>query len=154
MGLNEVKAKKNAEYFEPSFKKVSFRDEISKPELDSSVKISEIDGQNTGSFKNSFVKHRDNNFSTSEYENSDLAQVKGKKKVKKKVFEDELNNFPKFYNPDQSKQEHNKGKVTSLFHNNPEIPDIAHRAVKPVREVVFSELCFEDLNLHPYMVCA
>lgn len=43
-------------------------------------------------------------------------------------------------------------KVTSLFQNNPEIPHVAHKAVKPIKEAVFSEMNFKDLDLHPYMV--
>ena len=43
-------------------------------------------------------------------------------------------------------------KITSLFGNNPEIPNIPHKAVNPVREIVFSNLGFKDLDIHPYMV--
>lgn len=51
-----------------------------------------------------------------------------------------------------SKPEFVSGKTTSLFYNNPEIPDIPHRAVNPVKEAVFSNLSFENLDLHPFMV--
>ncbi|KAL0276008.1 UNVERIFIED_CONTAM: hypothetical protein PYX00_003695 [Menopon gallinae] len=44
------------------------------------------------------------------------------------------------------------GRHTSLFGNNPEIPQIPHKAVKPLKEPVFSSLCFKDMSLHPYMV--
>ena len=44
------------------------------------------------------------------------------------------------------------GKMSSLFGNNPDIPTIGQRFVKPVNEPVFTEITFADLNIHPYMV--
>ncbi|XP_015126837.1 probable ATP-dependent RNA helicase DDX31 isoform X2 [Diachasma alloeum] len=44
------------------------------------------------------------------------------------------------------------GKVSSLFGNNPDVPTIGQRLVKPVHETVFSERKFSDLGVHPFMV--
>lgn len=44
------------------------------------------------------------------------------------------------------------GKVSSLFGNNPEIPNIGQRFVKPVNESVFTEINFVDLDIHPFTV--
>ncbi|XP_012268954.2 probable ATP-dependent RNA helicase DDX31 [Athalia rosae] len=43
-------------------------------------------------------------------------------------------------------------KISSLFGNNPEIPNIGQRFVKPVDEAVFSVTKFSDFDLHPFMV--
>lgn len=45
-----------------------------------------------------------------------------------------------------------KGKISSLFGNNPDVPTIGQRFVKPVNETVFTEITFADLNIHPFMV--
>ena len=54
----------------------------------------------------------------------------------------------------KEKPRHNKptGKISSLFGNNPEVPNIGQRLVKPVNEVVFSKTAFSDLGLHAYTV--
>ena len=44
------------------------------------------------------------------------------------------------------------GKISSLFGNNPEVPNIGQRFVKPVQEKVFSGNKFSDLEIHPYSV--
>lgn len=44
------------------------------------------------------------------------------------------------------------GKISSLFGNNPDVPTIGQRLVKPVDEPVFTKITFADLNIHPYMV--
>ncbi|KAG7202034.1 hypothetical protein KM043_004718 [Ampulex compressa] len=44
------------------------------------------------------------------------------------------------------------GKISSLFGNNPEVPNIGQRLVKPINEPVFTKLNFTDLNVHPFMV--
>ncbi|XP_034950923.1 probable ATP-dependent RNA helicase CG8611 isoform X2 [Chelonus insularis] len=44
------------------------------------------------------------------------------------------------------------GKISSLFGNNPEIPRIGQRFVKPVHEPVFTKVDFADLGIHPYMI--
>ncbi|KAI7812669.1 putative ATP-dependent RNA helicase DDX31 [Triplophysa rosa] len=43
-------------------------------------------------------------------------------------------------------------KTSSLFKNNPEIPDVHSRAVTRVNENVFTNYTFEELNLHPHLV--
>lgn len=47
---------------------------------------------------------------------------------------------------------HRVGKTSSLFGNNPDVPTIGQRFVKPVHEPVFTEITFADLNIHPFMV--
>lgn len=44
------------------------------------------------------------------------------------------------------------GKVSSLFGNNPEIPSMGQRLVKPINEAVFSGTKFTDFDLHAFMV--
>ncbi|KAJ8285670.1 hypothetical protein GJAV_G00029600 [Gymnothorax javanicus] len=43
-------------------------------------------------------------------------------------------------------------KTSSLFRNNPNIPDICRSAVTPVKEKVFTRDSFADLELHPYLL--
>ncbi|KAK6636924.1 hypothetical protein RUM43_010588 [Polyplax serrata] len=61
-------------------------------------------------------------------------------------------NTDKKYGIFEKKKEFTSGKITSLFYNNPEIPSIPHRAVHPVKEDVFSNVNFDELNLHPFLV--
>ncbi|XP_045513360.1 probable ATP-dependent RNA helicase CG8611 [Pieris brassicae] len=42
--------------------------------------------------------------------------------------------------------------ISSLFKNNPDVPRMGQRAVKPVVEKVFAGRTFQDLNLHPHIV--
>ncbi|XP_012214614.2 ATP-dependent DNA helicase DDX31 [Linepithema humile] len=44
------------------------------------------------------------------------------------------------------------GKTSSLFGNNPDVPTIGQRFVRPVHEPVFTEITFADLNIHPFMI--
>lgn len=59
----------------------------------------------------------------------------------------------KFKGKDERVVNRNSGKVSSLFGNNPDVPNIGQRFVKPVQENVFSGINFSDLNIHPYSVC-
>ena len=43
-------------------------------------------------------------------------------------------------------------KETSLFGNNPEIPRIGQRFVKPIEENVFAGCNFSDLDIHRFSV--
>uniref|UniRef100_A0A9J8CNN4 ATP-dependent RNA helicase n=1 Tax=Cyprinus carpio carpio TaxID=630221 RepID=A0A9J8CNN4_CYPCA len=43
-------------------------------------------------------------------------------------------------------------KTSSLFRNNPEIPDVLSPAVNQVKEKVFTSNMFEELNLHPHLL--
>lgn len=43
-------------------------------------------------------------------------------------------------------------QIAALFKNNPEIPKIGQRHVKPVDEKLFSGKNFADLNVHPFNV--
>ncbi|KAF4113318.1 probable ATP-dependent RNA helicase DDX31 [Onychostoma macrolepis] len=43
-------------------------------------------------------------------------------------------------------------KTSSLFRNNPEIPDVLSPAVNQVKEKVFTSNMFEELDLHPHLV--
>lgn len=44
------------------------------------------------------------------------------------------------------------GWISSLFKNNPQVPRIGQRAVKPIVEKVFAGKTFSDLDLHPHSV--
>lgn len=44
------------------------------------------------------------------------------------------------------------GWISSLFKNNPDVPRIGQRAVKPLVEKVFAEKTFADLDIHPHSV--
>ncbi|RXN10402.1 putative ATP-dependent RNA helicase DDX31 isoform X1 [Labeo rohita] len=43
-------------------------------------------------------------------------------------------------------------KTSSLFRNNPEIPDVLSPAINQVKEKVFTSNTFEELDLHPHLV--
>uniref|UniRef100_UPI00398F8D06 ATP-dependent DNA helicase DDX31 n=1 Tax=Pristiophorus japonicus TaxID=55135 RepID=UPI00398F8D06 len=43
-------------------------------------------------------------------------------------------------------------KTSSLFRNNPEIPEIQRQAVKTLKEKIFTTNSFNELNLHPHLV--
>ncbi|XP_067868441.1 ATP-dependent DNA helicase DDX31 isoform X2 [Heterodontus francisci] len=43
-------------------------------------------------------------------------------------------------------------KTSSLFRNNPEIPEIHRQAVKTLKEKIFTANSFSELNLHPHLV--
>uniref|UniRef100_A0A8C5WKQ5 ATP-dependent RNA helicase n=1 Tax=Leptobrachium leishanense TaxID=445787 RepID=A0A8C5WKQ5_9ANUR len=59
-------------------------------------------------------------------------------------------------NSGKEKEENPKGrssvKTSSLFKNNPDIPDIERPNVKQLQEEVFSSDSFADLDLHPHLV--
>lgn len=59
----------------------------------------------------------------------------------------------KFKGKDEHLMNKSSGKISSLFGNNPEVPNIGQRYVKPVQENVFSGINFSDLDIHPYSVC-
>ncbi|XP_073961519.1 probable ATP-dependent RNA helicase CG8611 [Choristoneura fumiferana] len=44
------------------------------------------------------------------------------------------------------------GWISSLFKNNPDVPRIGQRAVRPLVEKVFAEKTFADLDIHPHSV--
>lgn len=82
--------------------------------------------------------------------------LNNKRPTKSKMKERKVDN--KFDNTknNSSDKPYNKfsGKISSLFGNNPDVPTIGQRLVKPVNESVFSEkITFSDLNIHPFMVC-
>ncbi|GBP56535.1 Probable ATP-dependent RNA helicase CG8611 [Eumeta japonica] len=53
----------------------------------------------------------------------------------------------------QTKQKPRSGGwISSLFKNNPEVPRIGQRAIKPLIEKVFTGNTFTDLDLHPHSV--
>lgn len=58
----------------------------------------------------------------------------------------------KFKGKDEHLMNKSSGKISSLFGNNPEVPNIGQRYVKPVQENVFSGINFSDLDIHPYSV--
>lgn len=52
----------------------------------------------------------------------------------------------------QSNSYKSAGKISSLFGNNPDVPNIGQRLVKPVSESVFTKKNFDDLDIHPFMI--
>lgn len=44
------------------------------------------------------------------------------------------------------------GWISSLFKNNPDVPRIGQKAVKPIVEKVFTGQTFIDLDLHPHSI--
>ncbi|XP_014251205.1 probable ATP-dependent RNA helicase DDX31 [Cimex lectularius] len=66
------------------------------------------------------------------------------------------NDFPKkgkFFKPNKDDVDSNKGKTSSLFHHNPEIPDATDFDVVPIEEPLFSQNTFKSLGvLHPHLV--
>lgn len=44
------------------------------------------------------------------------------------------------------------GWISSLFKNNPQVPRIGQRAIKPIVEKVFAGQTFSDLDIHPHSV--
>ncbi|KAK7173093.1 hypothetical protein R3I93_003042 [Phoxinus phoxinus] len=84
---------------------------------------------------------RSNNRDTEENgDQSEITAAKSPSKVK---------TFPK-----KAPEEHGRPfiKTSSLFRNNPEIPDVLSPAVNLVKEKVFTSNTFEELNLHPHLV--
>lgn len=73
----------------------------------------------------------------------DLSENKGKFQGK---------NYQDLSDDIKIKKSHNSGWISSLFKNNPEIPRIGQRAVKPLVEKVFSGKNFSDLELHPHSI--
>lgn len=77
---------------------------------------------------------------------TDVLNKKKEKKHKKMVNSNkESDKIPKLINKAG-------GKFSSLFGNNPDVPTIGQRFVKPVNEPVFTKITFADLNIHPFMV--
>lgn len=56
--------------------------------------------------------------------------------------------------PKKAPEEHGRPliKTSSLFRNNPEIPDVQSPSVSVVKERVFTNNTFEELDLHPHLV--
>lgn len=44
------------------------------------------------------------------------------------------------------------GWISSLFKNNPDVPRIGQRAVKPIVEKVFTSKTFSELDIHPHSI--
>ncbi|XP_053328379.1 probable ATP-dependent RNA helicase DDX31 [Spea bombifrons] len=53
---------------------------------------------------------------------------------------------------EESTKEKSSVKTSSLFKNNPEVPEIERLKVKQLQEQVFSSDSFSELNLHPHLV--
>ncbi|CAD6222142.1 GSCOCG00000754001-RA-CDS, partial [Cotesia congregata] len=62
------------------------------------------------------------------------------------------NNNEKKYDKERVYNNKPSGKISSLFGNNPDIPKIGQRLVKPVNEPVFSKVTFAELGIHPHEV--
>ncbi|CAH2068384.1 unnamed protein product, partial [Iphiclides podalirius] len=74
----------------------------------------------------------------------DLSENKGKFKEK---------NYQQLSDDLQVKQKPRSGGwISSLFKNNPDVPRIGQKAVKPIVEKVFTGQTFADLDLHPHSI--
>lgn len=74
----------------------------------------------------------------------DLSENKGKFQGK---------NYQEISDDLQVKQKPRNGPwISSLFKNNPDVPKIGQKAVKPVMERVFAGKTFSDLNIHPHSI--
>lgn len=74
----------------------------------------------------------------------DLSENKGKYQGK---------NYQELNDDLQVKQKPRSGAwISSLFKNNPDVPKIGQRAVKPLVEKVFAGTTFADLDIHPHSV--
>ncbi|XP_059047529.1 probable ATP-dependent RNA helicase CG8611 [Achroia grisella] len=74
----------------------------------------------------------------------DLSENKGKYQGK---------NYQEINDELQLKQKPRSGGwISSLFKNNPDVPRIGQRAVKPLTEKVFAGKTFTDLEIHPHSV--
>lgn len=82
--------------------------------------------------------------------NTKETDILNKKKERKE--RNKKRSLNKDWKSDKTPKLMHKGKASSLFGNNPDIPTIGQRLVKPVNEPVFTEITFADLNIHPFMV--
>lgn len=74
----------------------------------------------------------------------DLSENKGKYQGK---------NYQEISDDLQLKQKPRSGPwISSLFKNNPDVPKMGQKAVKPVVEKVFAGKTFSDLNIHPHSI--
>jgi hypothetical protein len=81
---------------------------------------------------------------------NEIKSIDSNKRKKQKYKEKTTNNKK---SDETSKPGHRvSGKASSLFGNNPDIPVIGQRFVKPVDEPIFTEITFADLNIHSFMV--
>ncbi|XP_029166347.1 probable ATP-dependent RNA helicase DDX31 isoform X2 [Nylanderia fulva] len=80
-------------------------------------------------------------------ETIEISNKKNEKKHKRKNVNNyrESNKIPKL-------MPKTGGKISSLFGNNPDVPTIGQRSVKPVDEPVFTEITFADLDVHSFMI--
>ncbi|XP_017886189.1 probable ATP-dependent RNA helicase CG8611 [Ceratina calcarata] len=78
-------------------------------------------------------------------------KISGNKK-KKKQTEKSKNGNDDYVENIKSTSYKSFGKIASLFGNNPEIPNIGQRLVKPINEPIFAGTTFSDLNVHPFMI--
>lgn len=73
----------------------------------------------------------------------DLSENKGKYQGK---------NYQEVTDDLSLKKPRSGGWISSLFKNNPDVPRMGQRAVKPVTEKVFAGTTFSDLDIHPHSV--
>lgn len=76
--------------------------------------------------------------------------IKGPESTKK--FKDKQKNKPESQDGPRKVQNKPGQKTASLFGNNPDIPRIGQRLVKPINETVFAVSSFKELDIHPYTV--
>ncbi|KAL1786717.1 putative ATP-dependent RNA helicase DDX31 isoform X1, partial [Sigmodon hispidus] len=94
------------------------------------------------------TKRRNQISSLSAKKTSDKETARAFKGSSHKVFP------PKKYldNTSTGRQEKPCIKTSSLFKNNPEIPELHRAVVKQAREQVFSPEAFQELDLHPHLI--
>jgi len=105
----------------------------------------DIPKDNFKSDKKYKVVAKESSVSKNTKETDILNKRKEEKHKKKIVNNDKSDETPKLMN-------RGSRKISSLFGNNPDIPNIGQRFVKPVNEPVFTKVTFADLNIHPFMV--
>ncbi|KAJ8677157.1 hypothetical protein QAD02_012944, partial [Eretmocerus hayati] len=81
-----------------------------------------------------------------------LSDGKSTKKFARKISDGKRRKDVSMTSNDGCGNPHSSGKISSLFGNNPEVPYIGQRLVRPVNENVFTADTFSDLNIHKYSV--
>lgn len=103
--------------------------------------------------KDNFKSDKKNKVVTKEspiLENTKETDVMNEKKGRK--YKKRIENNDRESNKTQKLMHRAGGKMSSLFGNNPDVPTIGQRFVKPILESVFTEITFADLNIHPFTV--
>ncbi|RZF42739.1 hypothetical protein LSTR_LSTR007716 [Laodelphax striatellus] len=101
---------------------------------------------------NPVPKHKKRKVHKTEEATEDFQPKAKKKKLLLKDSKKKLLNDSQKEAATSSGEGQSRGRISSLFANNPEIPVVSHKKVKPVEEDVFSKESFESLDIHKYIV--